>query len=58
MGVMGWKKVNNYEDYRKWALEKIERDYNCKIFFPEFKKATIGRYEALKEVFSNTEDVS
>lgn len=41
------------EEYREWVQKKIERDYNKKIFFPQYKKLAKKRYEAIKEVFKN-----
>jgi HD superfamily phosphodiesterase len=35
--------------FKKWAREKIERDYNKKIFFPFARKAVAKRYKILKE---------
>ena len=35
--------------FKKWALEKIERDYHKKIFFPFAKKIVAKHYRALKE---------
>lgn len=47
----GWLK-KDFEGYRKWGLEKIERDFNKKIFFSYYKKLAKKRYEALKVVFT------
>lgn len=48
----GWlKAADNFEDYRKWVLEKIERDFRKKIFFEKYRKMAEKRYEAMKVVF-------
>lgn len=39
-------------DFKKWALEKLDRDYNKKIFFDFAKKMIEKRYKILKEVFT------
>ena len=44
--------AKDFEGYRKWVLEKIERDFNKKILFNECKKLSKNRYESLKVVFS------
>jgi len=36
------------EEFKKWALDKIDRDYNKKIFFPFAKKRIKKRYNFLK----------
>lgn len=38
--------------FKKWALEKIDRDYNKKIFFDFAKRMTEKRCKVLKEVFT------
>lgn len=43
----------DYEKFRKWALQKIEKDYTKKIFFDEVKQEILPKYEALKLVFSD-----
>ncbi|MBI3255795.1 MAG: HD domain-containing protein [Candidatus Andersenbacteria bacterium] len=49
----GWlTAADNFEGYRQWLLEKIERDFNTKIFYEEYKEKTKLRYEALKTLFS------
>jgi hypothetical protein len=35
---------------KKWAMEKIDRDYRKKIFFPFAKKLVVKRYDALREL--------
>ena len=48
----GWlKAADSFEGYRKWLLEKIERDIHKKIFYPEYKEKVRERYEALKTIF-------
>ena len=39
------------EDYNKGALEKLDRDYNKKIFFPFAKKKIESRHKSLMKVF-------
>lgn len=49
----GWlTAADTFEGYRQWLLEKIERDFNTKIFYEEYKEKTKLRYEALKTLFS------
>ena len=49
----GWvTDAKDFEGYKKWASEKIERDFKKKIFFSYYKKLAKKRYEALKVVFS------
>ncbi|MBU4339144.1 HD domain-containing protein [Patescibacteria group bacterium] len=38
--------------FKKWALEKLDKDYNRKIFFDFAKKMIEKRHKALKEVFT------
>ncbi len=38
--------------FKKWALEKLDRDYNKKIFFDFAKKMIEKRHRILKEVFT------
>lgn len=38
--------------FKKWALEKLERDYNKKIFFNFAKKKIERRHQVLKEIFT------
>ncbi|MEK6887322.1 MAG: HD domain-containing protein [Candidatus Aenigmatarchaeota archaeon] len=51
LGFNRWKNAKDYEEYQKWALEKIERDFKKKIFFKQYKFIAKKRYEALKNVF-------
>lgn len=39
-------------DFKKWALEKLDRDYNKKIFFGFARKMIEKRHKVLKEVFT------
>jgi len=41
------EKAKNLETYRKWVLEKVDRDFNKKIFFDEWKTKSKERYEAI-----------
>lgn len=51
----GWlTAAKDFEGYKKWLLEKIERDFHKKIFYSEYKKMAKNRYEALKLLFSKT----
>jgi HD superfamily phosphodiesterase len=49
IGVSGERDLN---EYKKWALEKLDRDYNKKIFFSFAKKEIRERHKALKKVFT------
>lgn len=39
----------NLTEYKKWALEKLDKDYNKKIFFDFAKKMIVKRHKILKE---------
>lgn len=39
-------------DFKKWVLEKLDRDYNKRIFFDFAKKMVEKQHKALKEVFT------
>lgn len=39
-------------DYKKWVLEKIERDRNSKIFFDDYKEIARPYYQSIKTLFS------
>ena len=39
------------KSFKKWAMEKIDRDYRKKIFFPFAKKLIAERYVALRKLF-------
>ncbi len=41
------------ETFKPWVLKKIDRDFNKKIFFKEFKELARKRFEALQTLFSN-----
>jgi predicted hydrolase (HD superfamily) len=45
--------TETYEDWQEWFVEKIERDFNHKIFFEEEKDEVKDDYEALIKVFTN-----
>lgn len=42
----------NLKEYKLWALEKLNRDYNKKIFFPFAKKMIEKKHKILKELFT------
>ena len=42
----------DFESFKKWALEKLDRDYNKKIFFEFAKKMIEKRHKILLEVFT------
>lgn len=48
-----WQRWNSvdYDSFRLWVINKIERDYNKKIFFEDIKLSIKPQYEALKSVF-------
>lgn len=49
-----WKHIpagKTYGEFIEWVNEKIERDYNKRIFFEEVKAGAEDRYKSLKEVF-------
>ncbi|MFZ5365465.1 MAG: HD domain-containing protein [Patescibacteria group bacterium] len=37
--------------FKKWALKKLDKDYNKKIFFGFAKKMIAGRHQTLMDVF-------
>lgn len=43
---------NDYKVFRKWMLQKMEKDFNKKLFFDDVKREVLPHYEALKLVFS------
>lgn len=45
-------KEKSLEDFKKWALEKLERDFNNKIFFEEYKEIAKPYYKVLKHLYS------
>lgn len=42
----------NLVEYKKWALEKLDRDYNKKIFFDFAKKMIFKKHKVLKELLT------
>jgi putative nucleotidyltransferase with HDIG domain len=40
------------EDVKAWALKKIERDLNNKMFFDDVREELVPDYERIKELFS------
>lgn len=54
--VMCWNRYlfenKSLEDYKKWVSKKIERDFNNKIYFEDFKKIARPYYESIKRLFS------
>lgn len=54
--VMCWNhylfETKGLEDYRSWVLKKMDRDFNNKIFFEDFREIARPYYEALKMVFT------
>ncbi len=48
------EKAKNLETYRKWVLEKVDRDFHKKIFFEEWKAKSKQRYESIKTFFQTT----
>lgn len=49
IAVLGQRDVNNY---KIWALEKLNRDYNKKIYFNFAKKIIKKRHDLLKSLFT------
>lgn len=50
-----WKHLpegKSYPEFLEWVAEKLDRDFNSKIFFDEVKEEARKRYEALRAVFS------
>lgn len=41
------------EEIKEWGMEKIDRDFNKKIFFKDIRANTQADYERLKVLFSN-----
>ena len=51
----GWKHIPKSLDYSQWidwVTEKIERDYNNKIFFEDEKSEVMPFYKALKKIYA------
>jgi HD superfamily phosphodiesterase len=42
----------NLADFKLWALEKLNRDFNEKIFFPFAKKEIKARHDVLMKLFT------
>lgn len=40
----------SYAEWIAWAREKVERDYEVKVFFEDEKKQIYSRYEALRSI--------
>ncbi len=40
------------KEFKEWALEKLDRNYNKKIFFPFAKKMIKKRHDALMYIFT------
>lgn len=48
----------DYNDWIMWVTEKIERDFNNKIFFDDEKREVELHYQALKRVYVSSEKTS
>lgn len=46
----------NFEEYRKWALEKLERDYSRKIHFDFAREVIKDRHDMFMKLFSIGEE--
>lgn len=46
----------SYSEFINWVNEKLDRDFNKKIFFDEIKKEVESRYKALRQVFSKMKE--
>jgi len=44
--------ASDFYGWKKWMLEKIERDFNARIFYEEYRELATPRYEAMKTLFS------
>lgn len=54
-----WKHMpagKSYQEYVVWVNEKLDRDFNQKIFFEEIRNQVETRYNALKEIFKKTDE--
>lgn len=52
-----WKHLpenKSYSEFIDWVNEKLDRDFNKKIFFDEVKNEVKNRYNSLLEVFGKT----
>ncbi len=47
-----FKEGFTFEDAKKRALRKLDKDYKIKMLYPEVKKEMKDRYSALKKLFS------
>lgn len=53
LSFYGWlTATKDFEGYKCWLLEKIERDMHKKIFYEEYKNRARPKYEALKTIFA------
>ena len=53
-----WKHLpegKTYDEFIDWVNEKIDRDFNTKIFFDTVKAETKHRYQSLLEVFGKAD---
>lgn len=50
MHLPPWKK--SFDEWKEWVVEKLDRDYNSKIFFDDEKEEIEPNYNALKLIFS------
>ncbi len=41
----------SYDEFRHWAVEKLDRDFRVKIQFEDVQDEMIGRYLSLRDVF-------
>lgn len=44
---------DDYQDFKKWVLRKIEKDYTKKMFFEDIKTEIKPYYEAIKLLYSD-----
>ena len=49
IGVLGERSIS---EYKAWVMEKLNRNYNKKIFFPFAKKIIKKRHDTLKYLFT------
>jgi putative nucleotidyltransferase with HDIG domain len=43
---------DDYQGYKDWLLQKIEKDFNKKMFFDDVKQEVVPVYETLKRLLS------
>ena len=49
----GWlRATKDFHEYKTWVLERIERDFQKKIFYEKYKEKAREKYEAMKMVFT------